>query len=299
MKIEIRNPKSEATPRRDLRGGAEALGRSAAVSSSTSRSGDGFSGTLKKHDAPHHSEVLRLVSATQPRSGAFTLLEVLIAILILAMVMAVVHSVFHGALQLRNKTDQAFEDAIPLQHTLTLMKRDLANLTIPGGTLTGTLQTSPTTGSSTAALHSGQQAGPSFYTASAAISDVSVMSEMQKVTYYLMPATNGGNGLDLVRSVTRNLLPVIQEEFSDQRLMGGVQSLTFQFYNGSSWADTWDSTATSTTTGTTNTLPQGIRVQLTLAVESGKLAPTPIELVVPVNVQPSTNSTSTTSGGGA
>ena len=263
MKIEIRNAKS-ATPRSDSHG---ALSRSADCQSA-----------------------LR-------RSRAFTLIEVLIAILILAMVMAVVHSVFHGALQLRNKTDQAFEDAIPLQHTLTLIKRDLANLAIPGGTLTGMLQTSPTTGSSKSATHSGQQAGPSFYTASATVSDNSVMSEMQKVTYYLMPATNGGSGLDLVRSVTRNLLPVMTEEFSDQRLMGGVNALTFQFYNGSSWVDTWDSAATSTTTGATNNLPQGIRVQLTLSVESGQLAQEPIEMVVPVMVQASTNST--TSGGGS
>ena len=262
------------------------------MSSSTSRSGDGLSCAFKKHNAPHHSEVLRLVSATQPRSRAFTLIEVLIAILILAMVMAVVHSVFHGALQLRNKTDQAFEDAIPLQHTLTLIKRDLANLALPGGTLTGTFQTSATTSSKTSANHSGQQAGPSFYTASGAISDNSSWSEMQKVTYYLTPATSGGNGMDLIRSVTRNLLPVMTEEFSDQRLMGGVNALTFQFYSGSAWVDTWDSTTTSATSTTTNMLPQGIRVQLTLAAEAGKFAPAPIEMVVPVTVQTSTNSAS-------
>ena len=226
--------------------------------------------------------------------SAFTLLEVLIALFILAMVMGVAHSIFHGALQLRNKTDQAFEDAIPLQHALAMIKRDMANLTVPGGTLTGTFQTSATTSSTTSTTHNGQQAGPSFYTASGTVSDSSSWSEIQKVAYYLTPATNGGNGLDLVRSVTRNLLPVMQEEYSDQHLLGGVENLTFQYYNGSAWVDTWDSTTTSSTSSTTNLLPQGIRVQLTLAVESGKLAASPIEMVVPIAVQTSTNTTSTT-----
>ena len=230
---------------------------------------------------------------------AFTLLEVLIALFILAMVMAVVHSVFYGALQLRNKTDQAFDDAIPLQHALAMIKRDMANLTVPGGTLTGTFQTTATTGSTTSSSHNGQQAGPSFYTASGVASDSSTWAEIQKVAYYLTPATNGGNGMELIRSVTRNLLPVMQDEYSDQHLLGGVDNLKFQYYNGSAWVDTWDSTTTSTTSNTTNTLPQGIRVQLTLAVEAGKSAPAPIELVVPIAVQPSTNTTSTTTGGGA
>jgi len=248
---------------------------------------------------------LPLAGSTRPRAithHAFTLLEVLIALFILAMVMVVTHSIFYGALQLRNKTDQAFTDAIPLQHALMLIKRDLANLTVPGGTFTGTFQTTPTTSSTTSAMHYGQQAGPSFYTASGTVSDSTAWGEIQKVTYYLTPATNGGNGLELVRSVTRNLLPVMQEEYSDQHLLSGVENLAFQYYNGSAWLDTWDSTTTTLTSSTTNTLPQGIRVQLTLAAPPGKLAPDPIELVVPVSAQASTNSTTTassTSGGGS
>ena len=245
---------------------------------------------------------MRLVGRGTPHPAlgrAFTLLEVLIALLILAMVMGVAHSIFHGALRLRNQADQAFDDAIPLQHTLALIKRDMANLTVPGGTLTGTFQTSPTTSSSSSTTHFGQQAGPFFYTASGTVSDTASWSEIQKIAYYLTPATNGGPGMELVRAVTRNLLPVMQEEYSDQHLLSGVENLTFQYYNGTAWVDTWDSTTTTATSTTTNTLPQGIRVQLTLAVEAGKLASSPIELVVPIAVQPSTNTTSTTTGGGA
>jgi type II secretion system protein J len=265
MNVEIRNAKPAATPRSNSRG-AEALRQS--------------------------------IQRRHARS-AFTLLEVLIALLILAMVMGVIHSIFYGALQLRNKTDQSFEDAIPLQHALAMIKRDMANLTVPGGTLTGTFQTSATTGSTTSSTHYGQQVGPTFYTASGVVSDLSAWSEIQKVSYYLAPATNGGAGLDLIRAVTRNLLPVMQDEYADQRLLGGVENLTFQYYNGSSWVDTWDSTTTSLSSSTTNLLPQGIRVQLTLAAEAvGKLTPPAIEMVIPIAAQTSTNSATSSTGGG-
>lgn len=267
MKIEIRHAKSAATPRSDS----------------------------------WAKVALRPVERVTPHPApcrAFTLLEVLIALLILAMVIGVAHSIFHGALQLRNQADQAFDDAIPLQHTLALIKRDMANLTVPGGTFTGTFQSSPTTSSSSSTTHYGQQAGPFFYTASGTVSDTASWSEIQKIAYYLTPATNGGPGMELVRAVTRNLLPVMQEEYSDQHLLSGVENLTFQYYNGTAWVDTWDSATTTATSTTTNTLPQGIRVQLTLAAGAGKSATAPIEMVVPVCVQVSTNSTSTTGGGG-
>jgi type II secretion system protein J len=230
---------------------------------------------------------------------AFTLLEVLLALLILAMILGVVHAIFHGALKLRNQADLAFEQSIPVQHTVSVMKRDFANLAVPGGTLSGTFQTTLTTGGSTTSLsHPGQQVGPVIYTASGTLSDSDNWSEMRKVTYYLMPSTNTGTGQDLVRSVIRNLLPVTQDDYADQRLLTGVDNVIFEYYDGSQWTTTWDSTATSSATGATNLLPAGVRVQIALAAEAGRLAPEPIEFVVPIAVQVSTNATSTTGGGG-
>lgn len=227
---------------------------------------------------------------------AFTLLEVLLAVVILGIVMVAVHAVFHSALQLRNKADAAFSEAIPLEHALALIKRDVENLTLPGGTLTGTLQTTPTSSSSSSMSHFGEQCGPSFYTASGTVNDNDPWSEMRKVTYYLMPPTNQTTGLDLVRSVTRNLLPVADEEYTDQRLLSGVNELSFQFYDGTAWQDEWDSSNTSSSTST-NPLPAGVRVRLTLINEAGVIAQTPIEMVIPVEVNASTNSASSTGGG--
>jgi len=205
-------------------------------------------------------------------------------------VLVVVHSVFYGALQLRNKSAASIAAALPLQHALAQIKRDLANLVPPGGTLTGTLQTTPTTTSSTSLTHGGAQAGPSFYTATGALNDASPWPELRKVTYFLMPATNDTPGRQLVRSSTRNLLPVLTEEYEDQTLLNGVEELTFEFYNGTQWASTWDSSTT------TNGLPSGIRASLTLVNAAGVADLEPIELIVPIFAQGGTNSAASSGG---
>ena len=111
-------------------------------------------------------------------------------------------------------------------------------------------------------------------------------------------STNGTAGKDLSRSVTRNLLPSLQEQSAQQPLLSGVQTVSFFFYDGTQWRNTWDSTIADAKTGLTNTLPQAIKVQLALVSErTGRFAPAPIELVVPVVIQARTNDTTQASGG--
>ena len=81
---------------------------------------------------------------TQRRRRAFTLLEVLIAVVIFAIVLAAINAVFYGALRLRNKATEALKNALPMQQALATIKRDLANIVVPGGMLSGMLQTTAT-----------------------------------------------------------------------------------------------------------------------------------------------------------
>jgi prepilin-type N-terminal cleavage/methylation domain-containing protein len=238
----------------------------------------------------------------------FTLMEVIIAVIAFAIVLAAINAVFYGALRLRNKTVTSFDEALPLQQTLAIIKRDLANIVLPGGVLSGSLQTTPTsglkTGSSSTSTGTGTaimpgQVSPNFYTATGIADETSPFAEIEKISYLLTDSTNRTAGRDLVRSVTRNLLPSLQEQPVQQSLMSGVQAMTFFFYDGSQWRNTWDSTTADPKTGLTNTLPQAIKVQLALASEqTGRWTPAPIELIVPVVVQARTNATSQASGGG-
>jgi type II secretion system protein J len=277
MKSEIRNPKSEIP-----RSGTKAEARSGG---GTAPSSDlGFRGS----DGP------RISSFGFSRRG-FTLLEILLAVLVFSIVLAAIHTVFFSAFKLRNKTSEAIERSLPLQQTLAVIKRDLANLVPPGGTLSGALQSTPTASTNTGGGISGslnRQSGPQFHTAVGIVDDQAPWGEIERVSYYLATGTNNTPGLDLYRSVARNLLPVLPDQTADQFLMSGVESIAFQYYDGNAWKDTWDSTQADMTTGLTNTLPRAIKLELQLYNENRAYGtPAPVELIVPLTVQARTNVT--------
>jgi len=254
--------------------------------------------------------------------AAFTLIEILLAVTVFSIVMVAINTVFYSALRLRNKTAEAFDRALPLQRALAVMKRDLANIVAPGGTFSGTLQstilgTAPSLSSSTSSsgtsssstsqtsssgtpvtaipIPGAAESSPFFYTSTGALEDTTPWADIQQVSYVLMPPTNGlAAGKDLVRCVTRNLLPVTTPDPPEQeRLLGSVQDIFFLFYDGLQWQNVWDSTQT------TNTLPQAIKVLIQLLPDEGQqLAPPPVQLVVPLYVQGRTNQATQTSGGG-
>lgn len=218
---------------------------------------------------------------------AFTLLEMLLGLAVFAVVLVVIHGIFYGAIQLRNKSAASFDNSLPLQQTIAQLKRDLAGLTPPGGILTGSLQTTPTNTASSQLTHPGTPVSPALYTTSGALNEFSPWSEIRKVTYYLIVPTNFVPGRQLVRSVTRNLLPVLTEEYEDQVLLENVEDLTFEFYDGTQWQTTWDSA------NGTNGLPTGIRAALTLVnPRTGVPDAVPIEIFVPILTQGTTTSSS-------
>ena len=84
---------------------------------------------------------------------------------------------------------------------------------------------------------------------------------------------------------------MIEEQPTQQVLMSGVQNVLFFFYDGTQWRDSWDSSTADPTTGQTNALPQAIKVQIQLAAgDNGRrMAATPVEMVVALMAQNSTN----------
>jgi type II secretion system protein J len=240
-------------------------------------------------------------SALRPPSlRAFTLIEIMIAVAAFAIVLAAVNTIFYSALRLRNATTAAIEKALPIEHALGILKRDLANLVLPGGKMSGTFSTSSTSNSVAG------QASPNFYTASAAIDETSPFAEVQRVSYSLVVSTGGEDdkkaGKDLLRSVSRNLLPSLQDQNEQERLLTGVQTLTFLYHDGSQWRESWDSTVENTVTGLSNGLPMAVKVQLHMTGEnsgSSRSRELPIELVVPIVVLQRTNQVQQAAAGGA
>jgi prepilin-type N-terminal cleavage/methylation domain-containing protein len=172
------------------------------------------------------------------RHQAFTLLELLLAVLVFAIVLAAVHTVFFSAFKLRKRTTDAIERSLPLQQALGIIRRDLANLVPPGGVLAGALQSAPTITTTASGVKlantMSRQTSPQFFTAVGIVDDYAPWGDLERISYYLATPTNDTPGLDLFRSVARNLLPVAQDETDDQFLLGGVDTITFQYYNGTS-----------------------------------------------------------------
>jgi type II secretion system protein J len=208
---------------------------------------------------------------------------VLLAVAIFAIVLGAINTVFYSALKLRNKTSELLDKSVPTEQAIKIIKRDLANLVPPSGPLTGQLQSTPTT-NAIAGVN-----GPIFYCASGSIDEINPWPDVQKVAFTLVQSTNRFEGYDLVRVVDRNVLAPTPSQPVSQKLMGGVDQIAFQFFDGSQWQNTWDSTLQ------TPSLPKAIKMQIQLLQDRSLRASTqtPIEIVVPVMVEARTNSTTT------
>jgi len=212
---------------------------------------------------------------TQPNlfsrsSGGFTLLEVLVATAIFVVLVGALYSLLHGALRLREKAYEVTEAGLPKDYIALLIKRELANIAAPVALLAG-----PMIGEKD---EQGEQRLDrlEFHTTSGIVNDTVPWGDVQKVQYYLARAEEPGQseGNDLVRAVTRNLLASTVEEPEEERLLSGVQSLEFAYYDGEYWQGVWDSTTRE------NETPRAVRMHVEFVPpEQGERERRPIDLI--------------------
>ncbi|MDE3099542.1 MAG: GspJ family type II secretion system protein [Verrucomicrobiota bacterium] len=215
---------------------------------------------------------------------AFTLIEMILAIGVAALVLAAINAVFFAALRLRDATQAAVDGAAPVEQALSVMGRDLACAVPPkpGGVLSGDFRAG--------AIRSAGVSGPAaieLYTASGRLSASEPWGDIQRVTYELKPPRNRNEaGMELVRSVARNLLTAATPTVENQRMLSGVAGIQFTCFDGAQWLGTWDTT--DSTAGDTN-LPLAVRVTIQMA--GGDNASAPVELLVPIDAQSRSNAT--------
>ncbi len=235
------------------------------------------------------------------RTG-FTLLEVLVATVMFSILISALYSVFYGVIRLREKTSELVENSMPARIVTDLIKQDLELVVPPGGLLAGDFLG-----------ENSEETGQPFdnievYTASGTVTDSAPWSDIQKVQYYLDEPleenTSDSNavdlqGYDLVRSVTRNLLPTETEEPDEQRLLHQVESLDITYYDGQYWQESWDSTAQD------GALPKAVKTHIEFVqLDDTNERPEPfIEIVCELVTEPKQSETSNVdtteaSGGG-
>ena len=220
---------------------------------------------------------------------AFTLLEMILAVAVAAIVLAAVSAAFFTALHLQASTQAAVDEATPVDQALAVMRRDLECVVTPTNGTSKILSGDFRVGQ-VSSLGVNVPVAIEMYTATGALSSAAdaPWADIQRVTYGLEKPTDGSTpGMELVRSVTRNLLSTLTPNVENQPLLSGVASIQFSRFDGANWYDAWDTTDPSA--GTTN-LPVAIRVRIQMA-ESGNSAggQSPIEMLVPVDSQSRTN----------
>jgi type II secretion system protein J len=219
----------------------------------------------------------------------------LLAVAICAIVLVAINGVFAAAVRLRDKTSDMIEESLPANRALEIMQRDLKGAVGPGGVLAGDFKCGAQAMGATMGL-SGEagSAGLDFFTSTSVIGDKAPWGDIQEVFYELKTPTDRNQaGMDLVRCVDHNVLATTTQTPEIQWLMGSVQNLQFDCYDGTQWQTTWDTSA-----GNTN-LPVAVRIRIQLVARPGEAAGNlqPLEAIVPLVTQTLTNSTPVTTGG--
>jgi type II secretion system protein J len=170
------------------------------------------------------------------RRAAFTLIELLIAMSIFAIVLAAINTVFFSAIRLRLKTSAVVDAELPVDRAVEILKRDFSGI-VQTGIIAGAFC------SDTTVQGLSQAVNLEIFTTTGVTSDAEPWGDIQKIDYWLQnPASNyGPGGRDLVRGVTRNLLSPSVLPPEPHVLLQGVQTLKFSYFDGTNWAETWNS----------------------------------------------------------
>jgi type II secretion system protein J len=210
--------------------------------------------------------------------AAFTLIELILALGIAAVVLTSISATFFGALRMRNASEEAASQTLPIDTAVSIMKRDLMAI-MPPGVLAGPM------GNDAVVVGMTQPLILEMFTASAVIGPDSPFGDMQKIDWYLQDtgSRSSGGGRELVRGVTRNLLAPTPGAPTPEVLLDGVQNLQFSYYDGTNWNDTWSITLSN--------IPVAIKTTITFTPPSRDVAAmAPVQFVVPVAAWAYTNS---------
>ena len=175
------------------------------------------------------------------RRGAFTLIELLLASAAAALILIIINSVFVRAIKLRDDATERVRDTRLRARAEHAIRDDLQSALVSGGILASTLVggTSSTSGPGGASYPGYLQMTTSNGHSTSGI----VASDVQQVEYYIEKDPNGSaetKGGVLVRALTRNLLATAPTVDKQEAILGGVESLQVQFYDGATWQDTWE-----------------------------------------------------------
>ena len=204
----------------------------------------------------------------------FTLIELVIA---LAMVAVLAVTLARTIFAFKNTTyaEAAIEPSRSASLALDIIQADLQNALTPNVNSTaqsGTNMTGAVNATSDGVLVQSFEATQSqddrgheaddviFFSTAESPKHVDSIGDIKQIELTVQsPSTAGVNDHVLVRNVTGNLLAMTNINPDTEILCRGVSAFSIQYYTGSEWLTTWDSTQED------NTIP--VAVQITLALD--------------------------------
>ena len=222
------------------------------------------------------------------RAHAFTLIEMLVALAACAIILAAVYGVFSRAVHLRDNATHRTREVRVRAHAASILRNDLRNALVSGGTFAATLQGS----------QEGHGAGfPGYlkFTATTARdADDEFGGDVQEIEYFIArdPDAADQKAGVLVRTINRDLLTTTKQTPPEERVLAGVEAMEVSFYSGSAWKTSWEVTTDS------KTLPEAVRVSIQPVADADGIKPAAIEVLVPWVTQSAIETTTTTTTGG-
>jgi type II secretory pathway pseudopilin PulG len=245
----------------------------------------------------------RRLKRSKKRTGGFTLFEFVVAMAMLAIITPALTLAFTTVISAGGRIDRTSETTSEARAVLSVITRDLENayLPVPSATAqatTDTTDTQTTTAPKGWLIATDSASGnapadsislttfsgrPSLSVLSQNLTPADTpekMSVYQQVNYSLQPGLNADAGV-LVRDTASPPGEDSTSATDEEALSDQVLGLNFEYFDGTTWTDTWDTTQPTTdTTGTTDTtatdttttpppLPMMIRLTLVLASQDG------------------------------
>ena len=195
----------------------------------------------------------------------FTLLEVLVAATMTALLTGGLYAALAATFKAYRNSNEEVGNFRRAELAADFICAELRSAAVPNGILAGTFM-----GADGAGADARDSDTVSFYRIADATDQDVCQGDIMQVELAREPSSQGA-GMDLVRTVRRNLLAQVQYDMPGEVLCRNVAALNFRYFDGVSWLDSWDSTTVE------NSLPLAVEVDLTLADDEQTSAGAPAE----------------------
>jgi type II secretory pathway component PulJ len=185
------------------------------------------------------------------------LLELLIALFMVAILTVSLSVTLKRVFDLKAASEVAVEPPRTAELAMELLRADIQNTLQPTTTSVLVGNYEATTGGAT-----GNDADITFYTTADSPLHVDANGEVKEVEITTEPDPSNGSQNILVRRVVRNLLSETTVTPDEEVICRDVKSFSAQYFDGSNWNATWDSTALD------NTIPVAVQLVFTISRSS-------------------------------